>query len=152
MLLEWLSEWGYLGLFVGSFIAATILPFSSDVMLVGLLAVGADPVIAIVSATAGNWLGGLTSYYVGWLGRWEWIERFGVRRQTLEAQSERIRRYGALLALMTWVPVVGDVMAVALGFYRVDFKSSALYMLIGKCARFIAWALLYYYSASFFGA
>ncbi len=150
MSLEWLVEWGYWGLFVGSFIAATVLPFSSDIMLVALLAVGADPVIAIVSATAGNWLGGLTSYYVGWLGRWEWIERFGVRRQTLEAQSERICRYGALLALMTWVPVVGDVMAVALGFYRVDFKLSAAYMLVGKCVRFIAWALLYYYSASIF--
>ncbi len=150
--MEWLIEWGYLGLFIGAFVAATIFPFSSDVMLVALLATGADPVLAITSATAGNWLGGLTSYYIGYMGRWEWIERYlGVKRSKLEAQSSRIQRYGALLALMTWVPIIGDVIAVALGFYRVKPKTTAIYMLIGKCLRFVIWALLYYFSESIFG-
>ncbi|MFI3318948.1 MAG: YqaA family protein [Rikenellaceae bacterium] len=146
MALELLQEWGYLGLFIGAFVAATVLPFSSDLMLVGLLAAGADPYISILSATAGNWLGGLTSYWVGHLGRWEWIERFlHIKREKLEAQQSAIARWGSLLALMTWVPFIGDVMAVALGFYRINIYKSALFMLIGKAARFIAWALIYYY-------
>ncbi|MFR9603335.1 MAG: YqaA family protein [Rikenellaceae bacterium] len=150
--MEWLIEWGYWGLFIGAFIAATILPFSSDVMLVALLAAGGEPIIAISSATLGNWLGGLTSYYVGYLGRWEWIERYlGVKRSKLEAQSSRIKQYGALLALMTWLPIVGDVMAVALGFYRVNPKTTAIYMLIGKGLRFILWAVLYYWGETMFG-
>lgn len=150
--MEWLIDWGYLGLFIGSFIAATILPFSSDVMLVALLATGADPIIAIISATAGNWIGGLTSYWVGYLGRWDWMERYlGVKRKNLEAQSLKIKKYGSLLALMTWLPIVGDIMAVALGFYKVEFKRSAIYMLIGKGGRFIAWALIYYWIAPMFG-
>ncbi|MFI3283437.1 MAG: YqaA family protein [Rikenellaceae bacterium] len=146
-----LIEWGYFGLFIGAFIAATIIPFSSDVMLVALLAAGGDPVIAIISATLGNWFGGLTSYYVGYLGRWEWIEKYlRVKREILEGQSSSVQRYGALLALMTWVPIVGDVMAVALGFYRVKPTITAIYMLIGKCLRFILWALLYYWGESLF--
>ncbi len=150
--MDLLIEWGYLGLFIGAFIAATVLPFSSDVMLVALLTTGADPTLAIVSATLGNWLGGLTSYYIGYLGKWEWIEKYlGVKRQKLEAQSSLVQRYGALLALMTWLPVVGDIMAVALGFYRVKPAVSAIYMLIGKGARFVIWALLYYYSQILFG-
>ncbi len=143
-LVEFLVEWGYIGLFIGAFIAATILPFSSDVMLIALLAAGSDPIIAVVSATLGNWLGGLTSYYIGYLGKWEWIEKFlKVQRKTLEAQSSKVQRYGALLALMTWLPFIGDVMAVALGFYRVNPTTSAIYMLLGKCARFILWTALY---------
>ena len=149
--MEWLVEYGYIGLFIGAFLAATVIPFSSDVLLVALLAAGGDPYIAVPIATVGNWLGGLTSYWLGWLGRWEWIEKWlGVKREKLERQKSRINRYGSLLALMTWLPVVGDVLAVALGFYRIDFKRSALYMLIGKCARFIAWAVIYYWIAPLF--
>lgn len=144
--MEWLIEWGYVGLFIGAFIAATIAPFSSDVMLVALLAAGADPLLAVLSATIGNWLGGLTSYYIGYLGRWEWIEKYlKVKREKLEAQSSMIKRHGALLALMTWLPIVGDVMAVALGFYRVKPTTTAIYMLLGKCLRFVLWTILYYW-------
>lgn len=149
--MEWLLDWGYIGLFIGAFLAATVIPFSSDVMLVGMLAAGANPYIAIIVATVGNWAGGLTSYYVGWLGRWEWIEKWlRVSREKLERQRDKVARYGSLLALMTWMPFIGDIMAVALGFYKVDFRRSAIYMFIGKGARFIAWAVIYYWLAPMF--
>lgn len=144
--MEWLMDWGYVGLFIGAFLAATVIPFSSDVQLVALLALGADPLIAVSVATIGNWAGGLTSYAIGYAGRWEWIEKWlRVKRETLEKQQGKVARYGSLLALMTWLPIVGDVMAVALGFYKVNFRNTAIFMLIGKCARFIAWAVIFYY-------
>ncbi len=144
--MEFFLDFGYIGLFFGAFIAATVVPFSSDVMLVALLVAGGDPYLAIISATLGNWLGGLTSYWVGYLGRWDWIEKYlKVSREKLMKQQHNITKYGSLLALMTWLPIIGDVMAVALGFYKVDFKKSALFMLIGKCLRFVAWAVLYYW-------
>jgi membrane protein YqaA with SNARE-associated domain len=142
--MEWLMDMGYVGLFIGSFLAATVVPFSADVLLVGLLVAGGDPYIAITTATAGNFLGGLTSYGIGRMGRWEWIERLGVSRETLERQKGHIDRFGAPIALLSWVPFIGDVFAVALGFYRVRFVPMAIYMFIGKCARFITWALIYY--------
>ncbi len=145
--MEWLVDWGYIGLFLGAVLGATVFPFSSEVLLTALLTQPTtNPYIAISCATLGNWIGGISSYYIGYLGRWDWIEKYlGVKRERLEAQSERICRWGALMAMMTWVPFIGDVLAVALGFYRVDFKQSALYMLLGKGARFIIWTLLYYW-------
>lgn len=141
--MDWLLELGYLGLFLGSFLAATVVPFSADALLVGVLVGGLNPWVAIAVATAGNWLGGLTSYGVGRSGQWRWIERFGVKRETLERQKGRIERYGSLVALLVWVPFVGDIFAIALGFYRVRFVPSAIYMLIGKAARFVMWYGLY---------
>ena len=141
--MEWLLDFGYLGLFVGSFLAATVVPFSADVLLVGLLIAGGSPTLTILVATLGNWLGGLTSYAIGRIGKWEWIERLHVSRESLEKQKARIDRYGAVVALLTWVPFVGDVFAVALGFYRVKFVPMALWMLVGKCGRFVTWYLLY---------
>lgn len=145
--MDWLIEWGYIGLFIGAVIGATIFPFSSEVVLLALLTQPeTNPYIAISCATIGNWIGGITSYYVGYLGRWDWMERYlGVKRKTLEAQRLKIRRWGAWLALMTWMPFVGDVFAVALGFYHVNFRRSVIFMLIGKGARFIVWTLLYYW-------
>lgn len=143
--MEVIADWGYWGLFIGSFLASTVLPFSSDALLIGVILAGGDPKLAVVSATFGNWLGGLTTYYIGYLGRWEWIEKWlRVSREKLERQSSLIKRYGSLIALMSWVPVLGDVVTVALGFYRVDFKSSAIYMFIGRALRFIIWALIFY--------
>lgn len=142
--MEALAEWGYLGLFVGSFLASTVIPMSADLLLVGVLALGADVWWCLVIATLGNWLGGLTSYWIGWLGRWDWLERwFKVKKEQLIRQQQRVECFGAWLALFTWLPLVGDIFAIALGFYRVSPRLSAFYMLLGRFLRFLAWVLLY---------
>lgn len=149
--MEWLLNLGYVGLFAGSFIAATVVPFSSDVLLLGMLAAGGNVWLCVLVATLGNWLGGLTSYWLGWLGKWEWIERYmGVKHETLVKHKSKIDRFGSLLTLLTWLPVVGDVFAIALGFYKVDFKKAAVLMLIGKGARFVCWALLFIWGKQYF--
>ena len=145
-LLQLLSDYGLIGLFIGSFLAATVVPFSADVLLVGLLIAGVEPWSAIVVATLGNWLGGLTSYGIGRMGDWRWIERLGVNRETLKKQQSRISRFGAPIALLSWVPIIGDVFAVSLGFYRVKFVPSSIYMLIGKGGRFVCWYLIWLWS------
>ena len=143
MELDWLVELGYWGLFIGSFLAATIVPFSADVLLIGMLVAGGSPWLVIGIATAGNFIGGLTSYGVGRIGKWEWIEKLGVKAETLERHKAKVDRWGAWLALLSWVPFVGDIFAVALGFYRTKFVPSAIFMLIGKFGRFVMWYLIY---------
>ena len=146
MELEWLISLGYVGLFIGAFLAATIIPFSSDVMMVGLLVAGGDPVVCVIVATLGNWLGGLTSYGLGRLGKWEWIEKwFRIKPETLEKQKAKVDKYGSGLAFFSWLPGIGDVLAMALGFYKTDLKKTALFMLIGKGARFVLWAVIFFY-------
>lgn len=138
-----LLELGYFGLFIGSFLASTIVPFSADVLLVGMLVAGGSPWIVIAVATAGNFLGGLTSYGIGRIGKWEWIEKLGVSPEKMTRHKAKIDKYGAWIALLSWVPFVGDIFAVGLGFYRVRFVPSALCMLIGRFGRFVAWYLIY---------
>ena len=144
IMLDFLAEYGLLGLFVGSFLAATVVPFSADVLLVGMLVADVNSAVALlVVATLGNWIGGITSYGIGRAGKWEWIERLHVSRESLEKQKARIERFGAPIALLTWVPFIGDVFAVALGFYRVKFLPAIFWMLVGKGARFVCWYLIF---------
>ncbi|HPK29516.1 MAG TPA: YqaA family protein [Bacteroidales bacterium] len=142
--MEWLEGLGLLGLFLGTFMAATIVPFSSDVLYIGMLLTGVNPWIVWLVGTLGNWSGGLTSYGVGYIGKWEWIERwFKVKPETLAAQKVKIDRWGPPLALVTWLPFIGDVFAIALGFYKVPFWKCSLYMFIGKGLRFLLWTILF---------
>lgn len=142
--MEWFQGLGLLGLFLGTFMSATVVPFNSTILYIGILLTGANPWIVWVVGTVGNWSGGLTSYGVGRLGKWEWIEKwFKVKRETLIAQKVKIDRWGSLLAFVTWFPFVGDVFAIALGFYRVSFWKCSLYMFIGRGLRFLLWTLLF---------
>jgi len=135
-----LEEWGLLGLFLGNVLAATIFPFSSDALYIAVLAALKQPLACFLVGTAGNWLGSVITYYVGRLGKWEWIEKwFKVKPETLEKQKAKIDKYGVWLALIAWVPVIGDVFVIALGFYRTKPLPTILLLLIGKASRFLVW-------------
>lgn len=144
-MIEFLENFGFLGLFLGSFLAATVLPFSSDIIMIGALIAGMNPLLVLIWATSGNWLGGLTSYWIGHLGKWQWIEKwFGITEEKLLKQKHWIDKYGSLIAFFSWFPFAGDILAVGLGFYRVNFTKSALFMFIGKATRYAFWILLYF--------
>ena len=150
--MEILLQWGYLGVFIGAFLAATILPLSSEIFVTGMLYAGANALILFVVATFGNWLGSVSTYYIGWLGKWEWIEKwFKVTPEKLEKQRDRISKYGSWLSFFVWFPIVGDVFALALGFYKVSPMRCILFMLIGKATRFAVYILLYLYFSDTFG-
>ncbi len=135
--IDWI-EYGYLGLFVASFLAATILPFSSEVILALMLAGPFSAAGVLVSATMGNWLGGLSSYALGYLAKWQWIERYlRIKRTQIESWHHRIERYGSGLAFLCWLPVVGDPLAVALGVFRVSWQKVFFWMLLGKFLRYL---------------
>ena len=89
--MEWLQSLGLLGLFIGTFLAATVLPFSSDALYLGILAVTGDVWGCLAVGTLGNWLGSVVTYWMGWIGKWEWIEKwFKVKPETLEKQKIKI--------------------------------------------------------------
>ncbi len=140
LLTEGLIEYGLWGLFLASFLAATVVPFSSEALLTLLIAGGTDPVPAVLVSTAGNWLGGMSSYTIGYLGKWEWIEKYlRIKRETLEKWHQRLYRRGALFAFLSWVPGVGDVFAVGLGLLRSNIPITATAMLAGKFLRYVIW-------------
>lgn len=71
---QFLIDWGYWGMFLSAFLAGTILPFSSEVVLLACVGLGLDPVWSTLFTTAGNALGGVTCYWIGRMGKTEWIE------------------------------------------------------------------------------
>ena len=137
------SNLGLLGLFIGTFLAATIFPFSSDALYIAALATDISPVAILVVGTLGNWAGGVTTYFIGRLGKWEWIEKhFKVKPETLEKQKRNVDRYGVWIALLSWVPFIGDAIVLALGFYKTPAVWTLFFMLVGKFGRFAIWTLL----------
>ena len=142
--MEGLLGLGLIGLFIGCFLAATVIPFSAEILLVGAMVAGCDPVTTFCVATLGNSLGSLTSYAMGYLGKWEWIEKWlHVSREKLEKQKTKIDKYGPLLAFLCWLPFIGDVFAIGLGFYRLNFIKCVIFIFMGKAARFGVWTILY---------
>ena len=141
--MDWLLNLGYLGLFLGTFLAGTVLPLSSDILLVGMLAAKADPLICLPVAADGNWLGAMTSYWLGWYAKWEWLENwFRIKPDTLRRQQERVDKYGVWLAMVFWAPFIGMVCMIALGVYKVRPRTTALLALAGSFLRFSFWILL----------
>lgn len=133
-----LSEITDLGLFLISFLAATILPFSSEAYLLGHLQLFPDDSIkALILCTTGNSLGSLFNYYLGRLGKVEWYEKYlKVKHEKVLEWQDRIEKYGSILAFFCWTPIIGDFLAVALGFFRLHSLKFFTAMALGKFLRY----------------
>jgi membrane protein YqaA with SNARE-associated domain len=115
-------------LFASAFVSSTLLPGNSEIVLVALLkSGGASAAPAVVVATIGNTLGGLTTYGIG---------RLLPSRMPESRAIARVRRYGAAALLFSWLPVVGDALCAAAGWLRLNWIACALAMAAGKAARY----------------
>jgi len=116
-------------LFGSSFLAATLLPGGSEAVLFGVLMLYPEqfwPALGV--ATLGNTLGGMSSYLIG---------RLIPQKKDLRGLPV-LQRYGSPALLLAWVPFVGDPLCVAAGWLRLDPWLSALFMAVGKFARYLA--------------
>lgn len=132
---EWFSEWGLWGLFISAFVSSTLLPGGSEALLLLLALDGSyDAWLLLGVATAGNSLGGMSSWL---LGRW-WVMRFPLRQLEPGRQRavERLRRYGSPLLLLSWLPLVGDPLCVAAGWLKISPLWSLHFITLGKGGRY----------------
>ena len=137
-MLDFLLNYGYYGLFIACFLAATILPFSSEFVLSGCLLAGLNPVWCLIAATTGNFLGGLTNYFLGYLGKLEWAEKYlKVKHKKIIKMQNWLNNKGAFMAFFSFVPFVGDIIPLALGFMRANFWKMSFSMLLGKFLRYV---------------
>jgi len=130
-------ELGLWGLFLASFLAATILPFSSEAVL-GAMALGSWSCGSLlVVASLGNTLGGLANYAIGrWIPEDKLVRRLRIDPGRATRWRGTVQRYGAWAALLCWLPVIGDPIAIALGLFRAPFLASSVLMFIGKAVRY----------------
>lgn len=124
-------------MFTGCFLAATVLPFSSEALFLLFLNSDHAPEICFVVAVAGNSLGGITNLFLGRFGR-----RFVKAHKKTIWDKAIVRRYGAWLAWFSWVPFIGDPLLIALGLYRTPLVLTILFMVAGKAARY---AFIWYF-------
>lgn len=137
--MEFLIEYGYIGVFIASFLAATVLPFSSEVVLTGVLA-GATYWPCMIAATLGNFLGGMSCYWLGMLGKVEWIEKYlKLDAVKLQKVQDWIKGKGSWMGFFVFLPGIGDFIAVALGFLRANIWIVAVSMFLGKAIRYWVW-------------
>lgn len=134
---QFFIEWGYLGLFLSAFVAGSILPFSSEAVMIVLVRMGLDPVRCVAAAALGNTLGGMTCYWIGSLGRTEWIARLGVSTRQLARARKFLAGRGALMAFFTFLPTIGEAIAIVLGLMRSNVWITVGSMLTGKTLRYI---------------
>jgi len=102
-----------------------------------MLAMGFDPWLCLLFASVGNILGGVSNYWLGRLGNPAWIQKLGVSEKKLLSFENRIRRFGDWLAFLSWVPIIGDPLTVALGFFRANWWRVLLWMSLSKTFRYL---------------
>jgi membrane protein YqaA with SNARE-associated domain len=123
-----------LGLFAASFAAATLIPLPSEAALFAYLQLYPDnAALAVTIATVGNTAGGMTSYLIG---------RLIPQRRIDSRAIQSVRRYGAPVTLLAWLPIVGDALCVAAGWLRVNWIAALGFMAAGRLARYLVVAVL----------
>ncbi|MFC5068120.1 YqaA family protein [Flaviflagellibacter deserti] len=138
--------WVYGSMFTAALIAGTFLPFlpgSSEIVLAGLLAnKQGDTMLLVASATAGNVLGAIVNYVVGYfvseLAGKKW---FPANEAQLARASDHFERYGSWILLMSWAPFFGDLITAIAGLLRTDFRLFLVLVTIGKLARYVVLAM-----------
>ncbi len=137
-----LLNYGYFGLFLASFLASTIFPFGSEGILVYLVYEKFNIPALVFVASAGNYFGACTSYYIGLKGR-SFAEKYlSIDPGNLEKAEKYFLKYGAIVLLFTWLPFIGDAFTVFGGLLRVKFWLFSVLVFTGKFLRYLAVAYL----------
>ena len=133
----------YLSLFAISFLAATILPFSSELTLAGLIATSNyDNLLLLIVASFGNILGSVVNWVLGFYSRNLATKKwFPFKDKQIKNSSKWFSKFGKWSLLLAWVPVIGDPLTLAAGLLRVKFIEFVILVTIGKFSRYF---LIYY--------
>jgi len=136
--MDYFTELGYLGLFLASFLAATILPLSSEVVLSILLLSKLNPILLVAVATVGNVLGAFTNYAIGFWGSKAFVRKvLKIPEGEFIKAEERFKKYGLISLLFAWVPLIGDALTVVAGVLRINIVWFFILVASGKLIRYV---------------
>jgi membrane protein YqaA with SNARE-associated domain len=128
-----------LALFMSALIAATLLPMGSEVLLLGLLSQGHNPIALWAVATLGNSLGSCINYAMGYWAS-DYINKKHRNAKSWKHAQSTYNRYGSWSLLFAWLPIIGDPITLVAGLARTRFSLFLLLVVIGKGARY--WLLI----------
>ena len=137
-IISFLTQYGYWGMLLAAFLAGSFFPFSSEAVLVGLMATGLDPWVLMIYGTVGNVLGSIVNYGVGRMGKLEWIEKYlHVKKKDLDKAQRFMAGRGAWMGFFAFLPVLGSAITIALGLMRANIVITFVSITLGKIFRYI---------------
>ena len=147
VIIEFLTQYGYWGMLLAAFLAGSFFPFSSEAVMVAMMASGLDPWLLMIYGTIGNVLGSVVNYYVGRLGKMEWIEKYlHVKKKNLDRAHRFVEGHGAWMGFFAFLPVIGSAITIVLGLMRSNVVVTFIAITLGKLFRYI----ILIYSAGLF--
>lgn len=136
--IEILKDYGYWGMLVAAFLAGSVFPFSSEAVMLGLLASGLNAWLLIVYGTIGNVLGSVFNYFVGRMGKLDWIEKYlKIKKKNMEKAERFMAGRGAWMGFFAFLPLLGSAITVILGLTRANMLISFVSIAIGKFLRYL---------------
>lgn len=145
-LIEALESYGYLGMTIAAFLAGSVFPFSSEAVMVSLQLAGLEPWPLFLSATVGNVVGSMFNYWIGTFGRMEWIEKYlHISAEKVNKTRAWIDGRGAWIGTLCFLPILGSVLSVTLGYMRANPYTTFISISVGKAVRYAIIIISIYY-------
>lgn len=136
--IAFLTQYGYWGMLMAAFLAGSFFPFSSEAVMIGLMATGLDAWKLVVYGTVGNTLGSVFNYGVGRMGRMDWVEKYlHVKKKDLDRAQRFMAGRGAWMGFFAFIPILGSAITILLGFMRANMPISFFSIFIGKFLRYL---------------
>lgn len=137
-----------LSLFLGSLLASTLLPGGSEVLLSALLIEGSNDYFPLwLVATAGNTIGGIITWYMGYIAVQYQPQKWANHRYQ-RIVNDALQRWGPPALLLSWIPIIGDPICFTAGWYRTPMLASLVFIGIGKALRYAAIILLFHWGGN----
>lgn len=136
--IQLLTSYGYWGMLLAAFLAGSFFPFSSEAVMVGLMAAGLDPWLLTAYGTVGNVFGSLVNYCIGRLGKTEWFEKYlHVSPESMEKAKRFMRGHGAWMGFFAFIPLLGSAITILLGLMRANPVVTFIAITLGKIFRYV---------------
>lgn len=136
---EFLIDYGYVGMAIAAFLSGSLVPISSEAVMAALLAMSdMDPWMTMISASIGNIGGSMFNYGLGRLSNTRNMHKWlRIKEKRLEKTKDLINRKGSWIALFTFLPILGEAIAIAMGMLKINIYKVLLYTTIGKVIRYV---------------
>lgn len=135
-----LIDYGYVGLLIAAFLAGTAIPFNAELVLAALSAAGLEPVLLVICGTIGSVAGCMTCFYLGYLGKMEWLHKLGVKQRTLDKAKAFIHNRGAWMAVFSFLPIIGNGISITLGLMRVNKYGVLIALIVSRALLYCIFA------------
>lgn len=137
-IIDFLTGYGYTGMLLAAFLAGSFFPFSSEMVMAGLMATGLDPLKLAFYGTVGNVLGSALNYGVGRMGKVEWFEKYlHVKQKDLDRAERFMAGHGAWMGFFAFLPLLGSAITILLGLMRSNVVITFIAITLGKIFRYI---------------